>query len=133
MTELTAELPNVRGNLTLNRPLAELSWLRTGGPAEVLFQPADTADLQDFLRALPPYRPVFPIGVCSNLIIRDGGIRGVVVRLGRAASTGSKSRGHRSGPGLPRSMPMWQGVRRRRDWTSPFCARSQGPSAGPAG
>ncbi len=63
--------------------MAELTWLRVGGPADWLFQPADEADLADFLRALPSDMPVFPMGVGSNLIVRDGGIAGVVVRLGR--------------------------------------------------
>jgi UDP-N-acetylmuramate dehydrogenase len=76
-------LPKVRGTLTPGRPLAELTWLRVGGPADVLFQPADEADLADFLAALPTDVPVFPMGVGSNLIVRDGGLRGVVVRLGR--------------------------------------------------
>ncbi|WP_233416995.1 UDP-N-acetylmuramate dehydrogenase [Halovulum marinum] len=83
MPELIDRLPQVRGRLTPNRPLAELSWLRVGGPAEVLFQPADLDDLSAFLAALPADVPVFPVGVCSNLIIRDGGISGVVIRLGR--------------------------------------------------
>ncbi|HBQ36354.1 MAG TPA: UDP-N-acetylenolpyruvoylglucosamine reductase, partial [Rhodobacteraceae bacterium] len=60
-----------------------LTWLRVGGPADLLFQPADVDDLADFLAALDPEIPVFPIGVGSNLIVRDGGIRGVVIRLGR--------------------------------------------------
>ncbi|MEM7616613.1 MAG: FAD-binding protein, partial [Pseudomonadota bacterium] len=77
------DMPAVRGTLTPNRVLADLSWLRVGGPADWLFQPADLEDLQEFLRALPPEVPVFPLGVGSNLIIRDGGIRGVVIRLGR--------------------------------------------------
>ena len=77
------ELPPVRGTLTPNRPLADLTWLRVGGPAEVLFQPADRDDLADFLAALDPAVPVFPMGVGSNLIVRDGGIAGVVIRLGR--------------------------------------------------
>ena len=76
-------LPAVRGSLRKNHLMAGLSWLRVGGEAEVLFQPADLDDLAAFLAALPPDIPVFPIGVCSNLIIRDGGIDGVVVRLGR--------------------------------------------------
>ena len=76
-------LPEVRGTLTQNRPLADLTWLRVGGPADVLFQPADVDDLRDFLRALDPAVPVFPMGVGSNLIVRDGGVRGVVIRLGR--------------------------------------------------
>jgi UDP-N-acetylmuramate dehydrogenase len=72
-----------RGVLTRNRPLADLTWLRVGGPADALFQPADLEDLTDFLRDLPPDQVVFPMGVGSNLIVRDGGIRGVVIRLGR--------------------------------------------------
>ena len=76
-------LPTPRGTLTPNRPLAELTWLRVGGPADWLFQPADEADLAAFLRDLDPEIPVFPMGVGSNLIVRDGGIRAVVIRLGR--------------------------------------------------
>lgn len=76
-------LPSPRGTLTPNRPLADLTWLRVGGPADWLFQPADVADLAAFLAALPADIPVFPMGVGSNLIVRDGGIRGVVIRLGR--------------------------------------------------
>ncbi len=76
-------LPTPRGALTPNRPLADLTWLRVGGPADFLFQPADADDLADFLAALPREIPVFPMGVGSNLIVRDGGIRGVVIRLGR--------------------------------------------------
>jgi UDP-N-acetylmuramate dehydrogenase len=63
--------------------MAELTWLRVGGPADWLFQPADEADLAEFLAALPADVPVLPMGVGSNLIVRDGGIAGVVVRLGR--------------------------------------------------
>ncbi len=73
----------VRGALTPSRPLADLTWLRVGGPADWFFQPADVEDLSAFLRALPAEVPVFPMGVGSNLIVRDGGVRGVVVRLGR--------------------------------------------------
>ena len=75
--------PAVRGTLTPQRALADLTWMRVGGPAEVLFQPADLDDLCDFLAALDPSVPVFPMGVGSNLIVRDGGIPGVVIRLGR--------------------------------------------------
>lgn len=77
------QMPGVRGTLTENRPLDELTWLRVGGPADWLFQPADEDDLAAFLAALPEGVPVFPMGVGSNLIVRDGGIRGVVIRLGR--------------------------------------------------
>lgn len=76
-------LPTPRGALTPDRPLADLTWLRVGGPADWLFQPADEDDLAAFLAALDPAIPVFPMGVGSNLIVRDGGIRAVVVRLGR--------------------------------------------------
>ncbi|MEM0948509.1 MAG: UDP-N-acetylmuramate dehydrogenase [Pseudomonadota bacterium] len=78
-----APLPTVRGRLTPGRSLADLTWLRVGGPADILFQPADTDDLAEFLCALDPVVPVFPMGVGSNLIVRDGGIRAVVIRLGR--------------------------------------------------
>lgn len=83
MTDLSDPLPQVRGRLTPNRPLSDLTWLRVGGPADWLFQPADREDLADFLRDLDPSVPVFPMGVGSNLIVRDGGVRGVVIRLGR--------------------------------------------------
>ncbi|WP_116133842.1 UDP-N-acetylmuramate dehydrogenase [Tropicimonas sp. IMCC34043] len=73
----------VRGTLVEDRRLDGLTWLRVGGPADWLFQPADRDDLCGFLAALDSQVPVFPIGVGSNLIVRDGGIRGVVIRLGR--------------------------------------------------
>ena len=76
-------LPHVRGTLTPDRPLADLTWMRVGGPADVLFQPVDLDDLSAFLAALDPGIPVFPMGVGSNLIVRDGGVKGVVIRLGR--------------------------------------------------
>ncbi len=76
-------LPTPRGKLTENRPLNDLTWLRVGGPADYLFQPADLEDLRSFLRTLPADVPVFPMGVGSNLIVRDGGLRAVVIRLGR--------------------------------------------------
>lgn len=76
-------MPEVRGTLTPDRPLADLTWLRVGGPADWLFQPADLDDLAAFLAALDPAVAVFPMGVGSNLIVRDGGIRAVVIRLGR--------------------------------------------------
>jgi UDP-N-acetylmuramate dehydrogenase len=77
------DLPTPRGALTPNRPLDDLTWMRVGGPAQWLFQPADVDDLSDFLKALDPTIPVFAMGVGSNLIVRDGGIPGVVIRLGR--------------------------------------------------
>lgn len=81
--EHAVTLPTPKGTLTENRVLADLTWLRVGGPAKALFQPADEGDLQEFLAALDPSVPVFPIGVGSNLIIRDGGLDAVVIRLGR--------------------------------------------------
>lgn len=77
------DLPQVRGALTPNKSLSDLTWLRVGGPADWLFQPADVEDLSDFLRDLPDDVSVFPMGVGSNLIVRDGGLRAVVIRLGR--------------------------------------------------
>ena len=77
------DLPEVRGLLTPDCMLSDLTWLRVGGPADCLFQPADVEDLSQFLNALDPNVHVFPMGVGSNLIVRDGGIRAVVVRMGR--------------------------------------------------
>ncbi len=76
-------LPSTRGRLSQDRSLNDLTWLRVGGPADYLFQPADLEDLRGFLRDLPADTPVFPMGVGSNLIVRDGGLRAVVIRLGR--------------------------------------------------
>ena len=81
---LIKQMPKVEGRLVENRSLNSLSWLRVGGPAELLFTPAHVADLSAFMAALPADIPVLPIGVCSNLIIRDGGVKGVVVKLGPA-------------------------------------------------
>lgn len=78
---LLARLPASRGRLSAMQPLSALTWLRVGGPAEALFQPADEADLAAFLAALPADIPVLPLGVGSNLIVRDGGVPGVSIRL----------------------------------------------------
>jgi UDP-N-acetylmuramate dehydrogenase len=83
---LVKRLPAVRGRLEANAPLADLTWFRAGGPAEVLFTPLDETDLADFLRAMPKDIPIYVIGVGSNLLVRDGGVPGVVVRLGRGFS-----------------------------------------------
>jgi UDP-N-acetylmuramate dehydrogenase len=80
---LLKRLPNVRGRLMPNAPLADLTWFKTGGPAEVIFMPADEADLADFLKNTPRDINVYVIGVGSNLLVRDGGIPGVVIRLGK--------------------------------------------------
>ena len=79
---LLARLPQVRGRLTRMRALADLTWFRVGGPAEVLFQPADIDDLSGFLAACPEDIPVLPVGFGSNLLVRDGRLPGVVVLLG---------------------------------------------------
>ncbi len=83
MTPLVKRLPVVRGRYTENAPLGEISWFRTGGPAEVLYKPADREDLAAFLAGCPLTVPVTVIGVMSNMIIRDGGIPGVVIRMGK--------------------------------------------------
>jgi UDP-N-acetylmuramate dehydrogenase len=82
---LTESLPALRGRLAPNQPLAPFTWFRVGGPAEVLFSPADEDDLAYFLKNLPAEIPVTTIGLGSNLIVRDGGVRGVVIRLGGKA------------------------------------------------
>jgi UDP-N-acetylmuramate dehydrogenase len=84
--DLKAQMPALRGRLLPNQSLAELTWFRVGGPAQVLFMPEDEADLADLLSALPADIPVTVIGLGSNLIVRDGGVPGVVVRLGRGFS-----------------------------------------------
>ena len=81
--DLAAKLPELRGRLMPNQSLAELTWFRVGGPAQILFMPEDEADLAYFLGQLPATIPVTVIGLGSNLIVRDGGVPGVVVRLGR--------------------------------------------------
>ena len=80
---LIERLPSVRGRLSENAALAGITWIRVGGPAEVMFRPADKADLSAFLQAKPKDVPVTVIGVASNLLVRDGGIPGVTIRLGR--------------------------------------------------
>lgn len=80
---LIERLPPVRGRLTADAPLTRYTWFRTGGPAEVLFEPADEADLTAMLRGLPEGVPLTVIGIGSNLLVRDGGVEGLVVRLGK--------------------------------------------------
>lgn len=80
---LLERLPNVRGRLSANAPLDKVTWFRVGGPAEVMFRPEDAQDLADFIKAKPKDVPITFLGVGSNLLVRDGGIPGVVVRLGR--------------------------------------------------
>jgi UDP-N-acetylmuramate dehydrogenase len=82
-SELTDKLPDLRGRLAANASLSDITWFRVGGPAQILFRPADEADLAYFLKHLPEDVPVTVIGLGSNLLVRDGGIPGVVIRLGR--------------------------------------------------
>lgn len=84
---LIDSLPPLRGRAQANAPLAPFTWFRVGGPAEVLLRPADARDLAEFLRALPHDVPVHVIGACSNLIVRDGGLPGVTIRLARGFTT----------------------------------------------
>jgi len=79
--ELKAAMPLLRGRMTPNQSLAELTWFRVGGPAQILFAPADEDDLAYFLENLPKEMPVTAVGVGSNLIVRDGGVPGIVIRL----------------------------------------------------
>ena len=79
--DLKAAMPDLRGRLLANQSLAELTWFRVGGPAQILFTPADEADLAYFLAHLPQDISVYVVGVGSNLIVRDGGLPGVVIRL----------------------------------------------------
>ena len=79
--DITAAMPQLRGRITANEPLAPYTWFRVGGPAQILFMPADEADLAYFLARLPREIPVTVVGLGSNLIVRDGGVGGVVIRL----------------------------------------------------
>src|SRR5436305_13733346 len=83
LPQLKSKLPTLRGRLLANEPLAPLTWFRVGGPAQALFMPEDEEDLAYLLANLPREIPVTAIGLGSNLIVRDGGVPGVVVRLGR--------------------------------------------------
>jgi UDP-N-acetylmuramate dehydrogenase len=85
-SSLKSAMPSLRGRLLANQSLAELTWFRVGGPAQVLFMPEDESDLAYFLGALPADIAVTVIGLGSNLIVRDGGVAGVVIRLGRGFS-----------------------------------------------
>jgi UDP-N-acetylmuramate dehydrogenase len=82
-SRLIASLPELRGKLKADAPLKDFTWFRAGGPAEVLYSPADEADLAYFMKGRPTDVPVTIIGLGSNLLVRDGGIEGVVIRLGR--------------------------------------------------
>jgi UDP-N-acetylmuramate dehydrogenase len=93
--ELAVNLPDLRGRLSANQTLADVTWFRVGGPAQVLFIPADARDLAYFLANVPADLPVTVIGLGSNLLVRDGGIPGVTIRLGRGFAQTAVEPGHR--------------------------------------
>jgi UDP-N-acetylmuramate dehydrogenase len=101
--EIGAQLPRLRGRLAANVPLADITWFRVGGPAQVLFSPADEADLVYFMQHIPRELPIFVVGLGSNLLVRDGGVVGVVVRLGRGFNEICSEPGHklRAGTAVP--------------------------------
>ena len=93
--KVTVPIPALEGTLEPDGSLAEFIWFRTGGPAEWLVRPANVEDLSRFLRELDPAVPVLPVGVGSNLIVRDGGVRGVVIRLPKGFAKVTAEPGHR--------------------------------------
>jgi len=103
VADIVAGLDGIRGDLEASAPMAPLSWFRAGGPADVLFTPADADDLASFLRQLPAPVPVLVVGLGSNLLVRDGGFGGVVIRLGKPFAAIAALDGHRvsAGAGAP--------------------------------
>lgn len=103
VADLKSRVPDLRGRLIANQPLAELTWFRVGGPAQVMFMPDSEDDLAYFLKNLPAEIPVTVIGLGSNLIVRDGGVPGVVIRLGRGFTDVTIEEGARvrAGTGVP--------------------------------
>ncbi|MEM7750047.1 MAG: UDP-N-acetylmuramate dehydrogenase [Pseudomonadota bacterium] len=101
--DLQSSMPELRGRMTANASLAEVTWFRVGGPAQVLFRPADEADLAYFLSELPADVPVQVIGLGSNLLVRDGGLPGIVIRLGRGFAEAKAEDNYRlrAGPAVP--------------------------------
>jgi UDP-N-acetylmuramate dehydrogenase len=93
--DLKSAMPELRGKLSTNAPLADVTWFRVGGPAQALFMPADEADLAYFLKNKPKDIAVEVVGLGSNLLVRDGGVPGVVIRLGRGFSHIKIEDGHR--------------------------------------
>ncbi len=93
--ELSARMPDLKGRLSANVMLSSITWFRVGGPAQLLFTPADETDLAYFLAHAPADLPVFVMGLGSNLLVRDGGVPGVVIRLGRGFSEITVEPGHR--------------------------------------
>ncbi len=93
--ELAARLPQLRGRLASGQKLADITWFRVGGPAQALFSPADEADLAYFLAGIPADLPVTVVGLGSNLLVREGGVPGVVIRLGKGFAAITPEPGHR--------------------------------------
>ena len=93
--DLKSRLADLRGRLITNAPMADITWFRVGGPAQVLFSPADEADLAYALARIPADMPVFVVGLGSNLLVRDGGVPGMVIRLGRGFGEVTAEPGHR--------------------------------------
>jgi UDP-N-acetylmuramate dehydrogenase len=93
--DIRARLPDLKGRLAANAVMADITWFRVGGPAQVLFTPADEADLAAFLGAYGRTLPIFVVGLGSNLLVRDGGVPGVVIRLGRGFNTVTVEAGER--------------------------------------
>jgi UDP-N-acetylmuramate dehydrogenase len=101
--EIKAQMPDLKGRLLANALLADITWFRVGGPAQLLFTPSDEADLAYFLRRAPSDLPVTVIGLGSNLLVRDGGVPGVVIRLGKGFASVRVETGHkvRAGAAVP--------------------------------
>lgn len=93
--DLRERMPDLRGRLIANAAMADITWFRAGGPAQILFTPQDEADLAYFLSRTPADLPVFVIGLGSNLLVRDGGVRGAIIRLGRGFGETVAESGHR--------------------------------------
>jgi UDP-N-acetylmuramate dehydrogenase len=93
--DLRGRLPDLKGRLSANVALSDITWFRVGGPAQVLFSPADEADLAYFLKNIEPDLPVTVMSLGSNLLVRDGGVPGVVIRLGRGFGNVAAEPGHR--------------------------------------
>ena len=106
-------MPQLRGRLLANEPLAPLTWFRVGGPAQALFMPEDESDLAYLLANLPREIPVTVIGLGSNLIVRDGGVPGVVIRLGRGFNEIKVERAIACAPARPRPTCASRRPRRR--------------------
>ncbi|MCP9307475.1 UDP-N-acetylmuramate dehydrogenase [Zymomonas mobilis] len=94
-SNISSKLPSIRGEIEANAPLAPLTWFRVGGNAEWLVSPYDTEDLSDFLKKIDPSMPVRVLGIGSNVIIRDGGVSGVIIRLPRRFSWVKREEGNR--------------------------------------